>query len=204
MASVRLTITAPPHLSHYQLTLEPNTPFYKQPPPLPEDDLAWEMQLACQRLIAEAGYEHYEVSAYAQAQHQCRHNLSYWRFGDYIGLGAGAHGKITMAPQGRIYRTQMPASPGGYIEAIKSGKFGRQYGLQEEDVSFEFMLNALRLQGGFDLSLFTLRTGIELTTIESTLQQLQQDDLIKIKQGQLQLTEKGKTFLNDVVGAFLA
>lgn len=193
----------PPHLSHYQLTLEPNTPFYKNPPVLPHDDLAWEMQTACQQIIADAGYQHYEVSAYAQAGKMCQHNLNYWQFGDYIGLGAGAHGKITMAPQGKIYRTQMPASPGGYVESIQSGKFGRKFDLPAEDVSFEFMLNALRLQNGFDLNLFNLRTGLALTEIEAKVDELKALGLIEVENSYLKLTLKGQQFLNDVVGAFL-
>ncbi|WP_319558383.1 radical SAM family heme chaperone HemW [Thiomicrorhabdus sp.] len=113
---------APEHLSHYQLTLEPNTPFYKQPPILPDQDSAWTMQEACQALIADAGYRHYEVSAYAQVGRQARHNMNYWQFGDYIGLGAGAHGKLTLPAEGKVLRTQMPASPGGYIQMIASDR----------------------------------------------------------------------------------
>lgn len=194
----------PPHLSHYQLTLEPNTPFYKNPPVLPNDDLAWEMQQACQEVIAQAGYHHYEVSAYAQSEKQCQHNLNYWQFGDYIGLGAGAHGKITMAPEGRVFRTQMPASPGGYIETINSGKTGRTTWLSDEDAVFEFMLNALRLQGGFELSLFEQRTGLQLEKIEPTLKKLTEQKLININEsGWLKLTLQGQIYLNNVVSAFL-
>ncbi|WP_321325829.1 radical SAM family heme chaperone HemW [Thiomicrorhabdus sp.] len=194
----------PPHLSHYQLTLEPNTPFYKNPPVLPNDDQAWEFQQACQQVIAKAGYEHYEVSAYAQKNRQCKHNLNYWQFGDYIGLGAGAHGKITMAPEGRIFRTQMPASPGGYIEAMKSPDAGRTHWLEDEDAIFEFMLNALRLQQGFDLHLFALRTGLPHSQILPTLESLQNQGLITVSDSSwLQLTPKGQQYLNDVVSAFL-
>ncbi|MBO1923334.1 radical SAM family heme chaperone HemW [Thiomicrorhabdus sp. 6S3-12] len=193
----------PPHLSHYQLTLEPNTPFYKQPPPLPDDDLAWEMQQACQEVIAEAGYQHYEVSAYAKPGHQCRHNLNYWRFGDYIGLGAGAHGKITMAPEGRVLRTQMPASPGGYVETMKQPNPGRTTEVDEGELLFEFMLNALRLQDGFDLSLFTQHTGLELSVLQPHLQTMQQHNWAQIQDNKLILTKSGKTYLNNVVSLFL-
>jgi len=205
MADVEQALSyQPPHLSHYQLTLEPNTPFYKNPPVLPNDDQAWLFQQACQKQLAQAGYEHYEVSAYAQKGRNCLHNLNYWQFGDYIGLGAGAHGKITMAPEGRIFRTQMPASPGGYVESIKSGKAGRTHWLEDEDAVFEFMLNALRLQNGFDLSLFQLRAGLPISTIEDRLQDLQNRTLITVnEQNWLQLTFKGQQYLNDVVGAFL-
>ncbi|WP_202978304.1 radical SAM family heme chaperone HemW [Thiomicrorhabdus sediminis] len=194
---------APPHLSHYQLTLEPNTPFYRHPPQLPDDDLAWDMQLACQELLAKSGYHHYEVSAYAQANKESRHNLNYWQFGDYIGLGAGAHGKITMAPEGRIFRTQMPASPGGYIAEMQTAEPGRTTWLQGADVSFEFMLNALRLQDGFDLALFEQRTGLSLSLIETTLTSLQAQQLIAIDNHWLKLTERGRNYLNNVVEAFL-
>lgn len=195
---------APPHLSHYQLTLEPNTPFYKNPPVLPNDDQAWSFQQICQARIAQGGYEHYEVSAYAKTGHQCVHNLNYWQFGDYIGLGAGAHGKITMAPEGKVFRTQMPASPGGYVEAMKQVNAGRTHWLDNDDAIFEFMLNALRLQKGFDLALFQLRTGLEQASISFILESLVKQELITVNaHNWLQLTAKGQQYLNDVVSAFL-
>ncbi|VAW46307.1 Radical SAM family enzyme, similar to coproporphyrinogen III oxidase, oxygen-independent, clustered with nucleoside-triphosphatase RdgB [hydrothermal vent metagenome] len=195
---------SPPHLSHYQLTLEPNTPFYKNPPPLPEDDLAWEMQLACQARIAQAGYEHYEVSGFAKKNRLCQHNVNYWQFGDYIGLGAGAHGKITMPPEGKIWRTQMPASPGGYIAEMQRTQPGRQVLVSEHDACFEFMLNALRLQDGFDLALFEQRTGLPLSNIEEGLNIMQQKGWRMVSEPQyLKLTTKGKHYLNDVVSVFL-
>lgn len=194
----------PPHLSHYELTLEPNTPFYKNPPVLPEDDLAWEMQLACQAHIASAGYEHYEVSGYAQKNRQCRHNLNYWQYGDYIGLGAGAHGKITSPPDGEIWRTQMPASPGGYVKEMNRSNPGRTTLVSAEDACFEFMLNTLRLQEGFELSLFTLRTGLPLSTIKPQLKQMVEKGWATISVTEkLTLTTLGKHYLNDVVSLFL-
>ncbi|MDG4813580.1 radical SAM family heme chaperone HemW [Hydrogenovibrio sp. 3SP14C1] len=194
---------APPHLSHYQLTLEPNTPFYKNPPVLPEEDLAWEMQLACQSALSEAEYRHYEVSAYAKNNQACRHNLNYWQFGDYIGLGAGAHGKITQPPQGQIWRTQMPASPGGYMNMIQSGDMGRQQSVSDQDAIFEFMLNALRLQDGFPLELFTLRTGLLLDSIDAQLDLMKFKGWVEIEESSLQLTQTGKTYLNEVLQLFL-
>jgi len=194
----------PPHLSHYQLTLEPNTPFYKNPPVLPEDDLAWEMQLACQSHIASAGYEHYEVSGYAQKNRQCRHNLNYWQYGDYIGLGAGAHGKITSPPDGKIWRTQMPASPGSYVKEMTRPNPGRTTLVSAEDACFEFMLNTLRLQEGFELSLFTLRTGLPLSMIEPQLKQMVEKGWATISVDEkLTLTTSGQHYLNDVVSLFL-
>lgn len=196
---------APSHISHYQLTLEPNTPFYKQPPPLPDEDLAWDMQLACQSQLAEAGFHHYEVSAYAKNNQACRHNLNYWQFGDYIGLGAGAHGKITDAPNGQIWRTQMPASPGGYIEMIERGKMGRQTMLSDDDARFEFMLNALRLQQGFELSLFEDRTGLSVQPLESIIAQWVKSGWVEGFQvpDYLQLTDSGKAYLNHLLEQLL-
>lgn len=193
----------PPHLSHYQLTLEPNTPFYKQPPVLPDEDLAWEMQQACQQRLAKAGYQHYEVSGYAKPNSACQHNLNYWKYGDYIGLGAGAHGKISIPPEGKIWRTQMPASPGGYIEEMKRPKPGRSFLVSDSDAKFEFMLNALRLQDGFDLGLFELRAGLPISTIKSQLDEIEHKGWATISQNRLKLTPKGQQYLNDVVGLFL-
>ncbi|QBZ82083.1 Oxygen-independent coproporphyrinogen-III oxidase-like protein YqeR [Hydrogenovibrio crunogenus] len=194
----------PPHMSHYQLTLEPNTPFYKNPPVLPEEDLAWEMQEACQTALSKAGYHHYEVSAYAKKDQACRHNLNYWQFGDYIGLGAGAHGKITQPPIGEIWRTQMPASPGSYMNMIEAGDMGRQHVLSDDDALFEFMLNALRLQDGFPLTLFTLRTGLPLEVIEPQLEKMISKGWAEQHLNELQLTQTGKTYLNEVLQLFLS
>ncbi len=195
----------PNHISHYQLTLEPNTPFYKQPPPLPDDDLAWDMQVACQSQLAEAGFQHYEVSAYAKNNQACRHNLNYWQFGDYIGLGAGAHGKITDAPNGQIWRTQMPASPGGYMEMIERGKMGRQTALTDEDARFEFMLNALRLQQGFELPLFEARTGLSIQPLEPILTQWAASGWVNLAEHSkfLMLTDSGKAYLNHLLEQLL-
>lgn len=193
----------PSHLSHYQLTLEPNTPFYKNPPILPEDDLSWDMQLACHKKLAAAGFEHYEVSGFTRPGKNSRHNLNYWQFGDYIGLGAGAHGKITDAPQGKIWRTQMPASPGGYVEMIQQGKMGRQNLVDDSEAVFEFMLNALRLQAGFDLSLFELRAGLTLNSWSKEMKTMQAKGWVNLSGSHLQLTKLGKTYLNEVLQLFL-
>jgi oxygen-independent coproporphyrinogen-3 oxidase len=197
----------PPHLSHYQLTLEPNTPFYRQPPVLPEDETLWEMQEACQAEIAQAGYRHYEVSAYAKPGRHCQHNLNYWLFGDYVGLGAGAHGKLTLPVEGKILRTQMPASPGAYMNEVASGGRGRQQIVTPEEAVFEFMLNALRLQQPIDLALFEQRTGLPISACEDALLRLQSKGYATLAQSesgqQLALTEQGHRFLNDVVAEFL-
>jgi len=207
---------APTHVSHYQLTLEPNTPFYRQPPPLPEADLAWEMQTACQQLLSEAGYQHYEVSAYAQVGFQCQHNLNYWQFGDYIGLGAGAHGKLTLPAQNRVIRTQMPAAPGSYVQMMQQlkgqplaesvqgeVKMGRVTELSVADLGFEFMLNALRLQEPVAKSLFVVRTGVTFEQVAAKVDALVDQDLMCSDETHFGLTRKGQQFLNDVVAVFL-
>lgn len=193
----------PNHISHYQLTLEPNTPFYRQPPPLPDDDLAWEMQQACQGVLKQNGYEHYEVSAFAKHGQVAVHNLNYWRYGDYVGLGAGAHGKITDAPQGKVSRTQMPASPGSYIRLIETGDQGRVTDMTADDLPFEFMLNALRLQKGVERSLFSAHTGLPLETIETAWMRLERKGWVEPDPQRFVLSEKGHTFLNDVLQTFM-
>ncbi len=200
----------PTHISHYQLTLEPNTPFYRQPPILPDEDLAWEMQLACQAKLGEAGYQHYEVSAFARPGEACRHNLNYWQFGDYLGLGAGAHGKLTLAQFGEVWRSQQPASPGAYLQqfpAPRSQGQGRDYGrwqrLEQADLIFEFMLNALRLNDGFELALFSRHTGLALSQISAQLQQLQTQNWAHLSDNRLELTALGKQYLNSVIAVFL-
>lgn len=198
---------APEHISHYQLSIEPNTAFYRQPPVLPNDDLAWQMQVECQKLLAEAGYQHYEVSAYAKPNQACSHNLNYWQFGDYLGLGAGAHGKITLPAEGKILRTQMPASPGGYAEIIESAALtdqpGRWYAVEAEDLPFEFMLNALRLTEGFDLDLFAKTTGLDLATIKPKLAEFTAKNWITIEQNWLKTTELGQRYLNNLIEEFI-
>ena len=197
----------PDHISHYQLTLEPNTPFYRQPPILPDEDLAWDMQSACQNRLIESGYEHYEVSAFAKPNQACRHNLNYWQFGDYIGLGAGAHGKITLPQTGEIWRSQMPASPGAYIEMMSKADLttrpGRWQKVEAPEVVFEFMLNALRLQKGFDLALFSQTTGLKIDIIQSKLEQLESNNWIKRSDARLELTPEGQRYLNSLIEVFL-
>jgi len=203
---------APPHLSHYQLTLEPNTPFYRQPPPLPEMEEAWAMQAACQEKLAQAGYQQYEVSAYAKAGHECQHNLNYWQFGDYIGLGAGAHGKLTLPGEERVVRTQMPASPGGFVQMMhalaqtspaEQKSAGRVMEVCAEDLVFEFMLNALRLHCSVDKVLFEQRTGLSWSAVAEQVQGLVAQGLMVETDTQFGLTPQGRNFLNDVVAVFL-
>lgn len=198
---------APTHLSHYQLTLEPNTPFYRQPPVLPDEDLAWEMQLACQARLTQAGYEHYEVSAYSRPGYPSRHNLNYWQFGDYVGLGAGAHGKISLPQTGEVWRSQMPASPGAYSQMMAQSDLtsrpGRWHRVEPSDLEFEFMLNALRLQQGFSLDLFSQRTGLDASQLDPKLRFIEQQGWAQIQQQQLRVTPLGQQYLNSVIEVFL-
>ena len=195
----------PPHVSYYQLTLEPNTVFFARPPKgLPDDELSWEIQEHCHRLLREAGYEQYEISAFAKSGHRCRHNLNYWTFGDYLAVGAGAHGKYTDS-DGTIRRYQKPAHPLTYIEQLSDGTLKPSLQtLNPEDVGFEFMLNALRLPSGFSESAFSKRTGLKLAAIETPLAKAKADGLIReTGAGVWQPTQLGLRFLNDLQARFL-
>ena len=190
----------PSHLSHYQLTLEPNTPFYRQPPPrLPDEDMAFDMQRVCSDRLVQAGFEHYEVSAWARPGRRCAHNLNYWRYGDYIGLGAGAHGKVTLAERGEIWRSQMPASPGAYMEAMRRGETGRLWQVEEAERPFEFLLNRLRLFEPFDLADFEATTGVPRTVLMSMLSHWRQKGALSVDDEKVALTEQGRLFIDDIV-----
>ena len=189
----------PAHISHYQLTLEPGTAFFHRPPPLPDDDLAWQMQVDCQTRLAAAGFTQYEISAYARPGRQCRHNLNYWRFGDYLGIGAGAHGKLTV--DRRVVRTEKPRSPRVYLEA--GGRIGTRRTVPEPELPFEYMLNALRLTEGFRTADFERATGLPTGDIRPTLAALEARGLISALADRLRPTELGFRFLNDLQSAFL-
>ena len=193
----------PAHLSHYQLTLEPGTAFYYRPPPLPDDDQAFEMQLACQQMLAAAGYGQYEVSAYARPGRQCRHNLNYWRYGDYLGIGAGAHGKVTV--NGLVIRTEKPRMPREYLRraAGNVGNADTRWVVPAADLPFEFMLNALRLTDGFPSGEFERGTGLNAEIVESTFAELEGRGLIERNDGLVRPTNLGFRFLNDLQAAFL-
>jgi putative oxygen-independent coproporphyrinogen III oxidase len=195
----------PTHVSHYQLTLEPNTVFAAHPPKLPDDDSAWDMQEQCQALLASAGYPQYEVSAYADHPHQCRHNLNYWRFGDYLGIGAGAHAKLTDVDGQRILRPWKLKNPRAYLEnAGKPSRLGASVLIEPGQRPFEFMLNALRLNEGFWMEQFEATTGLARTTIDAQLEQaVQKDWLQEIGAGHWRPTELGSRFLNDLIELFL-
>jgi oxygen-independent coproporphyrinogen-3 oxidase len=192
-----------PHLSHYQLTLEPNTAFAASPPPLPDEDSAWDMQEACQARLAQAGFAQYEVSAYARDGRECVHNLNYWNFGDYLGIGAGAHGKATLA-DGAVWRRWKVRAPRGYLEhAATPRRIGGDDAIAPEQLPFEFMLNALRLNAGFDLADFSSRTGLAADAIASTLAQAQARGWLAREGARIRATELGQRFLNDVIKLFL-
>jgi oxygen-independent coproporphyrinogen-3 oxidase len=202
-ADVDLAISlAPPHLSLYQLTLEPNTVFAKYPPALPDDDAAAAIHEWIESRTAAAGYRHYEVSAYAQAGHECRHNLNYWTFGDYLGIGAGAHGKVSF-PQ-RIVRQMRFKQPASYLENAARGVFtAESIETKRADLPFEFMLNALRLNEGFSPAHFTARTGMPISAIEAGLDEAQRRGLVERTLDRIRPTDLGRRFLSDLQAIFL-
>jgi putative oxygen-independent coproporphyrinogen III oxidase len=194
---------APPHLSLYHLTMEPNTYFAKYPPTLPDDDLSADMQDMIEATTTAAGYRHYEVSAYAQAGKQSRHNLNYWQFGDYLGIGAGAHSKLSFPH--RIIRQARFKQPKSYMEAIASGSAVQQEAeIGRGELGFEFMLNTLRLVDGFEVNLFAERTGLALSAVEAAASAAEAKGLLYRDHKVIRPTALGQRFLNDLQQMFLA
>ncbi|VXC97148.1 putative oxidoreductase [Pseudomonas sp. 8Z] len=193
---------APTHLSWYQLTMEPNTVFWSQPPQLPEDDLLWDIQEVGQALLAAEGYAQYEVSAYAQPGKQARHNLNYWTFGDFLGIGAGAHAKLS-TPDGRILRTWKTRLPKDYLDPSKAYQAGERL-LDTDELPFEFLMNVLRLTDGAPAELFAQRTGLPLAQLDSARREGERLGLLQIGDTSLVATAKGQLFLNDLLQLFLA
>ncbi|BCK86541.1 oxygen-independent coproporphyrinogen-III oxidase-like protein [Sideroxyarcus emersonii] len=206
----------PQHLSCYHLTLEPNTLFAHRPPPLPDDDASSDMQQSIEALLAAQGYEHYETSAFAQPGRRSRHNLNYWQFGDYLGIGAGAHSKLSF--HDKVLRQARYKQPQAYMEAVARGQPAQARhgeadpsgaGVQEahevshNDIAFEFMMNALRLNEGFDSSLFTERTSLPLLSIRRELAEAEQRGLLLQDHKKIAPTESGRRFLNDLLQIFL-
>ncbi len=193
---------APPHLSLYHLTLEPNTVFSKYPPELPDDDASATMQQMISQRIHAAGYEHYEVSACARPGRRARHNLNYWEFGDYLGIGAGAHSKLSFPH--RVVRQARYKQPGSYMQQAMAGNaVHEEHEIARDEMGFEFMLNALRLTGGFPSRLFMERTGLPLQLIEPALQQAESLGLLSVDHASIRPTELGQRFLNDLQQLFL-
>lgn len=204
-AAVRDVETAlalePAHLSHYQLTLEPGTQFAANPPPLPTYDAAADMLVTCQERLTEAGFARYETSAYARAGRECRHNLNYWTFGDYLGVGAGAHGKLTDASTAAILRTTQQREPRRY-QAGSPHAIARQQ-VEEADLPFEFMMNALRLTRGFDIALFSERTGLQWTVVREKIEALEARGLVTATATACQPSVMGVGFVNEMLLGFL-
>jgi len=196
----------PSHISYYQLTLEPGTVFHSRPPALPDEDAAWQMQLAGQKILADCGYAQYEVSAYAREGAQCRHNLNYWLFGDYVGIGAGAHGKVSMDLPQKILRTVKPKQPREYQTEISRAarSAGDDRYIAAADLPFEFMLNALRLNDGFSSDCYHARTGLHLQNLDQTLARAEDRGLLQSVASGWRPTELGRRFLNDLQASFLA
>ena len=187
-----------PHVSAYQLTVEPNTVFWSKPPKLPEHDVAADMQLAAEEGLRAAGYEHYETSAFARPGRRCSHNLNYWQFGDYLGIGAGAHGKLSFPD--RVTRHARAKQPNEYM---KPDTHVEESVVSVEDLPFEFMLNALRLVEGFDIALFRERTGLPIHLVQSRLDEAEKKGLVARDWKHIRPTERGRRFLNDLLEAFL-
>ena len=193
---------APQHLSAYHLTLEPNTLFHLRPPALPDEDLAAQIQDTVEAQLTAAGYQHYETSAFAREGWQCRHNLNYWSFGDYIGIGAGAHEKISF--KNSILRRSRQRQPRAYLaQAGTPGQFGEQRELAPAELPGEFMMNALRLNQGFDLDLYAARTGCDSSRMLSPLDTAEARGLIRRDHRRVMPTPLGRRFLNDLIGIFL-
>ena len=194
----------PAHISQYQLTLEPNTLFHAHPPRLPDEDLIWEMQQQCQACLARSGYRQYEISAYALDGRQCRHNLNYWRYGDYLGIGAGAHAKLSQARMDRITRQSKVKHPAAYLQTAGTpAGIGGLGEVPADERMFEFMLNRLRLAEGFSAADFESMTGLSFSQPLPILERAQAVGLIKMTDGQWIPTPLGHAHLNDLQARFL-
>ena len=194
----------PKHISHYQLTIEPNTLFFHKPPVTPNNDILWDMQLACQSRLAKNGYEQYEISAYAKDGALCTHNLNYWLFGDYLGIGAGAHAKLTNVPQQTISRSWKVKNPQNYLDLATTDKRISGHSiLNRNDAAFEFMMNALRLNQGFATETFQKHTGLPITILQKALNQALDKNWISWDLHHIKATESGRQFLNDLLELFM-
>lgn len=191
------------HFSAYHLTMEPNTAFFHNPPPVPDEDISADMQDMVEAELATAGYLHYETSAFAKPGHQCRHNMNYWGFGDYLGIGAGAHGKISNHAE--IVREMRHKHPRAYLDGAAKGEFVQEHRVvTANDLPGEFMMNALRLTNGFPSALFSERTGLPLSRLQSELLAAQRDDLLEVTTEHMRPTLRGQRYLNQLLQIFLA
>ncbi len=194
----------PEHISHYQLTIEPNTLFHsEQPADLPDNDLCAWQQIRCQALLARHGYRQYEVSAYCRDGRESQHNLNYWQFGDYLGIGAGAHGKITLAGENRVLRRVRQRQPRAYLDQAGRDSIVSETKLDDADLCFEFMLNTLRLKHGFDSSLFHENTGLALNLLLPGLESARSKGLLEFDGARIRPSELGFSHLNDLQALFL-
>ncbi|MDX5406704.1 MAG: radical SAM family heme chaperone HemW [Chromatiaceae bacterium] len=193
---------SPPHLSWYQLTIEPNTAFASRPPVLPPDDTLWDIQQQGLALLQQHGYQQYEISAYARAGQQCRHNLNYWRYGDYLGIGCGAHGKITLPSRNSILRTVKIKHPKGYMDMTRGYVDNREQ-VEPEDRPFEFFMNRFRLLEPCPKADFSAYTGLPLSHINSALNEAEQKGLLTVSDSHWQITDKGARYLNDLLTLFI-
>ncbi len=202
---IELAIEASPaHVSFYQLTLEPNTKFAAQPPRLPADDMAWDMQQTGSDMLEAAAFGQYEISAFAQSDKQSRHNLNYWRYGDFLAIGAGAHGKITIPADGKVRRFSKHRHPKRYLKGLENGDWlAESRFLNAKELVFEFFLNQLRLRQGVFIDDFSPRTGLPWQRVESRVQQAVDKGLLEICQGRVRSTELGWRFMNDIQQMFL-
>ncbi|HEY2862189.1 MAG TPA: radical SAM family heme chaperone HemW [Casimicrobiaceae bacterium] len=193
---------SPPHLSFYHLTIEPNTLFHRYPPTLPDDETAADIEDAVARTLEEAGYAHYETSAYARPGFECRHNVNYWRFGDYLGIGAGAHSKLSFP--GRVVRQVRHKQPQRYMEETeRASPLIEDRTVERNEIGFEFMLNALRLTEGVPVALFAERTGFALTLVQDALEEAEKRGLLERDHQRIRPTPLGQRFLNDLQAIFL-
>lgn len=192
----------PPHISWYQLTIEPNTQFASKPPTLPQDETLWDIQEQGQALLAQAGYQQYEISGYAKPGFQCQHNLNYWRFGDYLGIGCGAHGKVTDAKTGVITRTEKVKHPRGYMDIIKPYLY-KSWQVEQDDLAFEFFMNRFRLTEPCPIEDYSALTNQPLQSQQAALNKAINTGLLIEKDGHWQVSLKGHRFLNDLLELFV-
>ncbi len=192
----------PTHISWYQLTIEPNTAFHSRPPKLPQDEVLWNIQDQGIALLNEAGYQQYEISAYSKPQYQCQHNLNYWKFGDYLGIGCGAHGKITDIESQTIYRTVKVKHPKGYLDTNRKA-LDKLNIVSAEELPFEYMMNRLRLFSGFTLDEYQAYTGLSIDSVLPTLKQAQDKGLMNLEGELWSVSKHGHRYLNDLLEMFL-